>query len=304
MTVEPGTIIGGRYRVLRTLGKGGMGTVVLAEQIDLERRVALKVIAPSLVNDATVLERLRREARAAAALSHPNVAHVYAIEESSVGTVLVMEHVDGVSLRQLLGDGKLPLERAMRIAKQILAGLGAAHAAGIVHRDIKPENILVTKDERDRDLVKLVDFGIAKKPGESALTEKGTVIGTPAYLAPEQVRGEEAEARSDLWSVGIVLHEMLSGARPFRAEDTHDLLTAILQKSPPLLSEIASAPEWISAAVDRALRKDPNARFTSAREMSEALNRQHDPPRTTRPKRDVDAPKDVEKSEPGDAVRV
>ena len=284
LTTEPGSVIAGRYRVVRTLGTGGMGTVVLAEQTDLERRVALKILTAELAGDATVVERLRREARAAASLSHPNVAQVYALEETSDGVVaLAMELVEGKSLREILRvDGRLDTTRAVRIARQMLQGLAAAHAAGIVHRDVKPENVLVTTDERRRDQVKLVDFGIAKKLGSSKLTERGMVIGTPSYLAPEQIRGEEADARSDLWSVGIVMFEMIAGERPFHGEETRALLKAIMTDAPPLLSDKVGAPSHISAAVDRALRKDASARFSSAKEMLAALDapREEDAPST------------------------
>lgn len=282
---EPGSVIAGRYRVVRTLGEGGMGTVVLAEQTDLGRRIALKILAPEVAGDATVVERLRREARAAASLSHPNVAQVYALEETADGIVaLAMELVEGKSLREILKvDGRLDVDRAVRIARQMLHGLAAVHAAGIVHRDVKPENVLVTDGESGRDHVKLVDFGIAKKSGATKLTERGMVIGTPSYLAPEQIRGEEADARSDLWAVGIVLFEMIAGERPFHGEETRALLEAVMTDSPELLSDVAGAPLHISAAVDRALRKDAAARFASAKEMLRALDappREEDAPST------------------------
>jgi serine/threonine-protein kinase len=275
---EPGTMLAGRYRIVRTLGSGGMGVVLEAEQLDLERRVAIKVLDPTLAKDPVLVARLRREARAAAAFSHPNVAQVYALHEEDDGTVLVvMELVRGEPLRTVLREagGHLAPERVVVIGRALLAGLSAAHAAGVVHRDVKPENVMVVKGDRGRETIKLVDFGIARSrlPSERApLTERGTVVGTPAYMAPEQVRGEEADARADVWAAAVVLYELATGRRPFRGADTMETMRAVLSEEPPLLSDEVGAPEALSAVVARALRKSPDARFANASEMLAALD--------------------------------
>ena len=274
--MDAGEVLAGKYRVVRALGAGGMGAVFEAVQLDLERRVAVKVLDPELAKDEVLVARLRREARAAAALSHPNVAQVYALHEEEGGPIfVVMELVRGRTLREVLREAeKLEPARVVALGRGLLAGLAAAHAAGIVHRDVKPENAIVVADDRGRESVKLVDFGIARSalPSEAApLTQEGTTVGTPSYMAPEQVRGEEADARADVWAAGVVLFELATGRRPFRGKDTLETMRAVLTYEPPLLSDEAGAPEALSACVARALRKSPDARFAHAGAMLAAL---------------------------------
>ncbi len=265
-----GQVLGGRYRLLRPIGAGGMGAVFEAEQLDLRRRVALKVLGDV---GPEAVARLRQEAMTAGALQSPHVVAIFDFQDGDP-PFLVMELLTGEPLSALLRSG-VPLEpaRAARIAVQMLAGLDAAHAVGITHRDVKPSNVWITRAGTGEEHVKLLDFGIAKVHDAPAgvRTATGHVLGTPLYMAPEQLRGERADARSDIHAVGVVLFEMLTGRRPF-GTTSQGLLTEVLAHVPPPVRQLAPAtPQAMSDAVARALSKDPAARFGRASEMAQAL---------------------------------
>jgi serine/threonine-protein kinase len=267
----PGLVLGGRYRLERELGAGGMGTVWEAVQLDLGRRVAVKLLHARHAGDAELRERFFREARTLASLGQPGIVTLLDFAPDAEAPYLVMERLVGESLRaRLARDGRLPLREAVRIARAVLAALAAAHDAGIVHRDVKPENIFLCDDPPG--FPKLLDFGVAKSQRAAPLTAEGLVVGTLAYMAPEQVRGDALDARADVYAVAAVLFECIAGRRPLRGGDRTELVRAILADSPPLLSDVdASVPTGLAAAVDRALRKSKDARFSDARSFRDAL---------------------------------
>ena len=247
----PGTRLG-PYQVLDELGRGGMGVVYLAEDQRLGRRVALKSVPPAAANDPVVRERLRREARAAATISHPAVAVVYSLDEIDGHLLIASEYVPGRTLRAELERGPIEGPRAMAIAAEIARALAAAHAAGVVHRDLKPENVLIT----DEGAVKVVDFGIAHVEGadRTRLTRDGALVGTPAYMAPEQLVGRPVDARTDIYAAGVLLAEMVSGRHP----------------SSPTVTPL---PPPLAPIVERCVQQSPTGRFASARELAEAIDR-------------------------------
>jgi len=203
------------YRVVDKLGGGGMGVVYKAVDLRLDRFVALKFLPPSLTRDEESNRRFVQEARAASALDHQNICTIHEIDEAPDGAVfLTMAYYDGETLKRRLANGPLPLDEAIDVATQVLRGLSKAHESGIVHRDIKPANLMVTKD----GTIKILDFGLAKLIGPSDVTRTGVTVGTVAYMAPEQLLGQDVDARADLWAVGIVLYELLSGRHPFPTE--------------------------------------------------------------------------------------
>jgi Tol biopolymer transport system component len=254
-----------------------MGEVWTAKDLRLERTVALKVLPEGLFEDPERVARFEREAKLLATLNHSNVAAVFAFEEVSGRHLLAMELLDGETLRERLRGGGLPLRKALDIAVQITRGLSAAHAAGIVHRDLKPENVFLTKDGR----AKILDFGLAKTVPRggtenlteaetvSVLTEAGTVMGSVSYMAPEQLRGESADRRTDLFSLGVVLHEMLSGQGPFRRTTAAETMSAILKDEPPPLPE--GIPPGLALVAGRCLEKNPEDRFQTASDLGFAL---------------------------------
>lgn len=280
MRLAPGTFVN-QYCLTERLGEGGMGVVFRAKDTRLERDTALKFLPPDLGSDDEARERLLIEARAASRLDHPNICTVYEVGETDDGRVFIaMGCYEGRSLRALLDDGPLAPERAVGLAAQIARGLGAAHAKGITHRDVKPSNVIVTDD----GTAKLIDFGIAKVP-ESTLTKTGTTLGTMAYMAPEQTRGAATE-RSDLWALGVVLFEMLTGRRPFDSPYEGALVFDILYTEPdyaPL--EAVASPEAV-AVVRRCLTKDAAARYPSAGDVVADLERT--PERGARPAAEPD----------------
>ncbi|HEY1959118.1 MAG TPA: serine/threonine-protein kinase [Polyangiaceae bacterium] len=269
-----GRTLGGRYRIVSLLGKGGMGAVYEAEQIDLRRRVAIKVLTASAGREEVL--RFKQEALAAAGLAHPNIVNVIDFVQSEDEPFLVMELLRGKSLSAVVrAAGKLEPARAVAIMSQVLSALAAAHAARIVHRDVKPENIFVCDSPLAYELVKVLDFGLARPLDDDkrlARTRHGVAMGTPAYMAPEQARGESADVRVDVFSAGVTLYYALAGRRPFEGKTTSELLGAV-KKQPPIPLD-ALCPELdleLVRAVERALSKEPSSRFASAREFLEAL---------------------------------
>jgi tRNA A-37 threonylcarbamoyl transferase component Bud32 len=269
-----GRTLDGRYQLRSLLGVGGMARVYLATDRVLQRQVAVKVLSPPDAQDPAVVERFRREARAAARLSHPNVVAVFDSGSDAGQHYLVMEYVAGESLAELLArQGSLAPQRAVELAIQVCAALAAAHAKGLVHRDVKPANVLLDGDGR----VKVTDFGIAKATAADTLTGSGVVLGTAAYLAPEQAQGGPVDARSDLYALGCVLYELLTGAPPFGSgPDGPQVAVAIRHVSEPPEPPSARNPQvgrGLDAVVLTALAKQPDQRYQRATDMQEALGR-------------------------------
>src|SRR5215211_2572164 len=269
-----GRILDGRYQLGSLLSAGGMASVYLATDRILERQVAVKVLSPSDAQDPLFVERFRREARAAARLSHPNIVAVFDSGSDADQPYLVMEYVPGQSLAQLLHrQGRLAPRRAVELAIQVCAALAAAHAQGLVHRDIKPANVLVSPDGQ----VKVTDFGIVKAAAATTLTGTGTVLGTAAYLSPEQAQGHPVDARSDLYGLGCVLYELLCGSPPFGSgADRSPVAVATRHVSEPSEPPSARNPQVdpaLEAVVLTALAKDPAQRYQSAVELQHALER-------------------------------
>jgi eukaryotic-like serine/threonine-protein kinase len=274
----------GHYQILAPLGAGGMGEVYRARDTRLDREVAIKMLPASLANDAERLRRFEQEARATSALNHPNILTVYDIgttsEDSGRAPFIVMELLEGEELRAQLKHGAVAPRKAVDYARQIADGLAAAHAKGVVHRDLKPENLFLTADGR----VKILDFGLAKlrppqpggvdgdAPTQKQITDPGRVMGTVGYMSPEQVRGREADHRSDIFSFGVVLYEMLGGRRPFGGDSAVEVMNAILKEEPPELSETnAKINPALEKIVRRCLEKRPERRFQTASDLGFAL---------------------------------
>ena len=264
------------YRIIEKLGQGGMGEVFLAEDTSLHRKVALKFLPRALQQDPTAHKRFIREARSAAALDHPYICHINEVGESDGQDFIVMEYVEGQSLKDRLEQGPLPLEEALSIAIEVAEALEAAHGKGMVHRDIKPANIMLTQTVH----AKVMDFGLAKQLVPSAgmetaaetvtgLTSDGCTVGTLAYMSPEQLRGQAVDGRSDVWALGVTLYEMAAGARPFQGQSGFDLSSAILNQAPqPLPSEV---PAELGAVIGHCLEKQAGKRYQQAGELRIAL---------------------------------
>lgn len=271
-TLEAGDLIG-VYRIERELGRGGMGVVYLAEDTRLHRRVALKALAPHIVADPKQKERLRSEARIAASLSHPAIATVYALEESEGHLYIASEYVEGENLRSELQQGPLSPDTLLDLAIEVVQGLVAAHAEGVIHRDLKPENIMRNK----KGQLKILDFGVAIAPErdlrEEPLTEPGTLLGTPSYMAPEQLKGETVDFRCDIFTFGILFYELASGSNPFRGETPISTIAKILESEPVPLSKFTSSPVQLDRIVERCLPKDPEQRYPSTPKLLEDLER-------------------------------
>src|SRR6058998_347443 len=264
------TLFDGRYRILRKLGTGGMANVYLAEDEVLGRRVAIKILNDRHAGDDQFVERFRREAKNAASLSHPNIVSIYDRGEAEGTYYIAMEYLDGRSLKELIvARGPAPIHLAVDYARQILAAIRFAHRHGIVHRDIKPHNVLVDGEGR----LKVTDFGIARA-GVSQMTEAGSIIGTAQYLSPEQARGAPVDQRSDLYSMGIVLYEMLTGQVPFTGESPVEIAMKHLSDPPRPPSLLRpDIPPDLDMVVLRALAKSPEDRFQTAEEMDAELGR-------------------------------
>ncbi|MRR11823.1 serine/threonine protein kinase, partial [bacterium] len=279
MTLGPGTTLG-PYEVLAPLGAGGMGEVYRARDSKLARDVAIKVLPESVASDAKALARFEHEARAVAALSHPNILSIFDFGTHDGTTYAVTELLEGETFRELLRRGPLSPRRATELATQVAHGLAAAHGKGVVHRDLKPENLFLTAD----GLVKILDFGVAHrtepvKPGEetsaatvSRQTDPGAVIGTVGYMAPEQVRGEVVDHRSDLFSFGTVLYELLTGRQAFRRGSAAETMAAVLNEEPPEIEATGKpVPQGLKRIVEHCLEKSATKRFHDAEDLAFAL---------------------------------
>ncbi|HSO33498.1 MAG TPA: protein kinase [Labilithrix sp.] len=287
-----GTVISGRYLIRELLGEGGMGSVYLAEHTHMKKRVALKLLHPEMSDNAEVQARFEREAMASAHIEHPNVAAATDFGRTEDGAYfLVLEYVEGTSLRDALEAGPLSVQRALRITRQMALALERAHESGIVHRDLKPENVMLVKREDEPDFVKVLDFGIAKvlelgaasASGDVAkrnsvgqpLTRLGTILGTPEYMAPEQALGEAVTPAADLYGVGVMLYEMLTGLHPFDPPDRTAMLSFHIVAPVPLMQDRAPAvdvPATVEAVVRCLLEKDSKKRYPSARALIEAID--------------------------------
>ena len=261
------------YRVLEKIGGGGMGVVYKALDTHLDRHVALKLLPPELTRDIDARERFVLEAKAASALDHPNICTIYDIDEAPDGQMFIaMAYYEGETLKQRVEDGPLPVEQALDIAIQVAQGLEKAHESAIVHRDIKPANLMLTRD----GLVKIVDFGIAKLLGVTGPTQTGTTLGTVAYMSPEQIAGENADGQSDVWALGAVLFELLTGHPAFKGESQWAVMNAISNRDPGPPSAVrADIPPEADAVVKRALERDKSQRYQSAAEFLTTARRCH-----------------------------
>jgi serine/threonine-protein kinase len=282
MTITAGTTLG-HYEIRLLIGKGGMGEVYLAEDTELERCVAIKVLSASVVNDSERLQRFIQEAKAASALNHPNILTIHEIGEVDGARFIVMEYIDGETLKKHMDRARMNLQGVLDVAIQVASALSAAHEAGIVHRDVKPQNIMIRHDNH----VKVVDFGLAKLMEPQALvidTEAptrsyignngGQVMGTPHYMSPEQACGREVDARSDLWSLGVIIYEMVAGQVPFDGSTPNSVIARVIEREPVALSEcspgVPAGLEWIVA---KALSKNCDERYQTAKDLLIDLKR-------------------------------
>ena len=280
----PGTSLG-PYKIVSQLGSGGMGVVYTATDPRLDRRVAIKLLPPDLTRDKAAKQRFLQEAKAASALDHPNICTIFEINETPDGQLyLVMAHYEGETLKERIARGPLELDDAIDIATQVGQGLEKAHAAGIVHRDIKPANLMVTAD----GTVKILDFGLAKLAGAEGMTQTGTTLGTVAYMSPEQLRGEDVDHRTDIWSLGVVLYEMVAGARPFKGERLEAVSANIFQSQP---TSLARSRTGVSAdlerMVTRALVKPVADRYQTVADLLGELRKLQGSPTATPTQPDV-----------------
>ena len=266
----------GHYKIIKLIGSGGMGEVFLAEDPRLGRRVAIKLLPRSFLEDPSRIFRFQQEARAASSISHPNIAHIYEIGVDAGCHFTSMEFIDGITLRRLMDQRRLELQEAVNIALQVGSALVAAHTSRIIHRDIKPENIMIHRDGH----IKVLDFGLAKLTDrisehwdaatiiDAVETQPGMVMGSPAYMSPEQARGLEVDARTDIWSLGIVLYEMVTGWTPFHGSTNMDVLAGVLKEKPtPLIEHIDNAPPGLEKILKKMLSKDKDERYLSSSDM-------------------------------------
>ncbi|MCA9999261.1 MAG: serine/threonine protein kinase, partial [Anaerolineales bacterium] len=268
-------ILNGRYRLIKRIGSGGMSIVYQAQDMSLGRLVAIKMLHESLTGDEGFLRRFQREAHAAANLSHPNIVTVHDIGQDGYKHYIVMEYVDGRTLKQIIRDYKsqgqtMPISRALQLVVQICSGIGYAHRSNLVHCDVKPQNILVTRDDR----VKVADFGIAQALSEATHHDQPSrVWGTPQYFSPEQAQGHPTSPASDVYAIGIVLFEMLTGELPFQADSHTALALKHIQDHPPLASELNPAvPPQLDQIINKVLSKEPAGRYRTAGQLGRILS--------------------------------
>jgi len=257
--IPKGALVAGKYRVIDELGRGGMGVVYRAEDTRLKRTVALKFLSPELTIDPEARQRFIQEAQAASALDHPNICTIHEIDETEDGRMfMAMACYEGGSLRERIKRGKMDRDEALAIATQVARGLAKAHEKGIVHRDVKPANVFVTSD----GTAKILDFGLAKLTADIRLTWTGTTMGTIAYMSPEQARGEEVDHRTDIWSLAVVLYEMLAGQLPFKGENDQSMIYSILSHEPESITKIRKdLPSGLERVIYKALAKNPCVRY-------------------------------------------
>ncbi|NIM01821.1 MAG: protein kinase [Acidobacteria bacterium] len=267
------------FKVLEKIGEGGMGAVYVAQDRNLGRKVALKVLRGELASNPERLERFRREAQAVAALNHPNIVTIHSIEESAEGSFITMELVEGSGLDKMIAGDGMSAQRMIEIATPLVRALSAAHERGITHRDLKPANIMVTDD----GTVKILDFGLAKltaiddsgergNPATQTLTQEGNIVGTVPYMSPEQVQGKPVDHRTDIFSLGVILYEMATGSRPFRGESTADVVSSILRDAPHSIHESRpDMPDRFGRVITRCLEKEPELRYQTAADILTAI---------------------------------
>ena len=280
MALTAGTRLGS-YEITALLGKGGMGEVYRARDLKLKREVAIKILPDEFSRDRDRVSRFQREAEVLASLNHSNIAAIYDLQEAAGSRFLVLELVAGKTLSDRISDGTIPIDETLKIAEGICAGLEAAHAKGIIHRDLKPANIKITTEGQ----VKVLDFGLAKiahaqtsgnaTPTATDIlthTAAGSILGTLPYMSPEQIEGQEADARSDIFALGVVLYELIAGRRPFTDTSPASLIASILKAKPQPLQELQPlTPAGLASIVQTCLEKDPEKRWQSAREVKHAL---------------------------------
>ncbi|UCE41505.1 MAG: protein kinase [Candidatus Aminicenantes bacterium] len=265
-----GTTFANRYEIVEELGRGGMGVVYKAKDRRLKRNVALKFLSSDLIRNPDAKERFTQEAQAAAALNHPHITTIYEVDEDGNQIFIAMEYIKGQSLKNKLKKGLLGIDEVMDISRQVAEGLQEAHEKGIIHRDIKPANIILT----EKGQAKITDFGLAKLSWGVDLTKTSTIMGTVAYMSPEQAKGEEVDHRTDIWSLGIMLYEMLTGKRPFQKSHEQALIYSILQEEPKPLSFFRpNIPKFLEQVVDKSLEKDLDLRFQNVKEFIRSLKK-------------------------------
>ena len=259
------------YRIIEKLGAGGMGIVYLAEDTRLKRQVAIKFLPPHISNSDTDRKRFEIEAQAAAALNHPNIATIFAIEENEDQPFIVMEYISGQELSDVISEHsqkQMEMDDVLDLVKQIAKGLQAAHQNGIIHRDIKSGNIMLTPD----GLVKIMDFGLAKVRGSVMVTQAGTTLGTAVYMSPQQVRGEEADEQSDIWALGVIFYELLTGQLPFSGAYEQAIMYSILNETPKSISYLRDdVPAEVILMLNKMLEKEQDQRYQSVNEFLEDL---------------------------------
>jgi serine/threonine protein kinase len=252
------------YRILEELGRGGMGIVYKAEDTKLKRTVALKFLPSELNHNEDAKNRFIHESQAAAALNHPNICTIHEVDESEGQSFIAMECIEGRSIREKIETGPLKLKDTVDIAIQVAEGLKEAHGKDIVHRDIKSANIMVTEKGR----AKIMDFGLAKLSGKTKLTRTGTTLGTVAYMSPEQTRGEEVDHRSDIWSLGVILYEMVTGQLPFKGDYEQAIVFSILNEEPePVTSVRTGVPMDLEKIIHKSMKKNPGERYQSVSDL-------------------------------------
>jgi serine/threonine-protein kinase len=267
-SLQKGITLAGRYKIIEELGRGGMGVVYKAEDTKLRRSVALKFLPAELTHIPEVHDRFMREAQAAAALDHPNICTVYEFDETEETNFISMAYIEGQSLKKKIESGALEADEAIKIATQVAEGLQEAHKKGVVHRDIKSANIMVT----EKGQAKIMDFGLARVMGGTLVTQEGMTMGTISYMSPEQTRGEIVDHRTDIWSLGVVLYEILTGQLPFRGEHEQAIVYSILKEKPrPIMDLKAGIPVSIEQVVSKALEKNPDKRYQQVEELLDDL---------------------------------